>query len=202
MLKSICIQTPQRLLRVAWLSLQPDGSISFGLQDKTFIVSEFKTRHMIWNAHNRVRIRYAAEAEDDSVEPISNPHFTYHPALMFQLTAGPSGRSKKFLFRGIADVVAAVRQDGHMPWLHATTAALTRLPAGSLRANVKSVEVLCVASPSEDCSVTVEVDFVPPQEDSRPTASTWVVGWRSVCLRLRVGLTFPQPPLLSWFHSY
>jgi hypothetical protein len=60
MRKQLCCDTPSRRIRVGWVSFQPDGSISFGLNDRAYISPKFKTQSMIWNAYNRVGPRTLA----------------------------------------------------------------------------------------------------------------------------------------------
>jgi hypothetical protein len=38
---------------IAWLSFQPDGSISCGLRDRTYVSPRFQDRISLWNVYNR-----------------------------------------------------------------------------------------------------------------------------------------------------
>lgn len=203
MLKSLCVATPSRTIRIAWLSLQPDGSISFGLQDKTYIAPAFKAQHFVWNAYNRVKLQYILPSEHDALEPVRNPHFTFHPSVWFQLTSGPQGPQKARLFEAIADVGISVQQNGHLPWLRATTGSLRYLRTGSLRKNHQQSEDLPLLVPSEMCSIAVDIDFIQPGSGSAQVApSIWTFDWHDVSIRLRMSMTLPQIPTLSWFHFH
>ena len=58
---------------VAWISFQPDGSISFGLRDKTYISPQLKQRVPVWNVYNRIGIEYIVPSEPGALEPVQNP---------------------------------------------------------------------------------------------------------------------------------
>jgi hypothetical protein len=47
-----------RTLGVGYVSFQADGSISFGLKDKTYVSPDLGARIGLWNAYNQVTIEY------------------------------------------------------------------------------------------------------------------------------------------------
>ena len=204
MRKQICCDTPSRLVKIGWLSFQPDGSISFGLNDRTFISPRFQVQHSIWNAYNRVGVRYVIPSHPEALHEVQNPHFTFHPAALFQLTGDRSGpKRKNFLFRGIADVGIALQQDGWMPWIRAVSSPLETLPPGGRRDDDIEVNELTISSLTENNSVRIELDFIKPSDalDDPPT-NEWHIPWHGVAIRLRTGISSPQIATLSWFHCY
>jgi hypothetical protein len=182
------------------LSFQPDGAISFGLNDRTYIAPKFKAESMVWNAYNRIGIEYVVAHDHSSLEPVRNPHFTYHPALVFQLK-DEAAPGRDFLFRGIADVGITLEQEGTMPWIRATSGRLADLPVGGKRADGIAVTELTVVADVEDVSVRMAIDFVRPGDVREVTPpGVWDTSWKEVGLRLVVSTCAPQLPTLSWFY--
>jgi hypothetical protein len=85
MLKHLTCQAPNRFIRLAWLSLPPNGDVSFGLNDKTYISPRFKGRNYVWSAFNRVTAEYEVASDPNTLEPVKNPHFTFHQPGYFHL---------------------------------------------------------------------------------------------------------------------
>ena len=162
MRKQLCCQTPSRRVRLGWVSFQPDGSISFGLNDKTYISPKFKARHFVWNAFNRARIHYEVASDPSTLEPVQNPHFTYHPEVWFHLKADGPG-SGEALFEAIADVGLTLKQNLEMPWIRATSAPIADLPTSRHRSGNVPVNDLTIRIPTENLSVCMALDFVTPQ---------------------------------------
>lgn len=192
---------------VAWVSFQPDGSISCGLRDRTYISPRMRARIGISSLYNRVGIEYVVPTDPAALEPVLNPHFTFHPALKFHLKSDKDRASKdEAIFEGIAEVRMVLTQQEEMPWIRATSRPLFELPeAGVPRGDgianddlVYSVPVIVVAA-----SARVELDFI------RPTAvrenrehSPWEFIWGEVGLRIKAAWIAPQISTLSWFHFY
>jgi hypothetical protein len=84
---------------VAWLSLQSDGSISVGLTDRTFVSPTFQARNFVWNLYNRVELEYIVAHTPEALEPVPNPHLTFHPPIYFHLRAN----GQEELWAGIAE---------------------------------------------------------------------------------------------------
>lgn len=197
----ICCDTPLRRIRLAWLSFQPDGSISFGLNDRSFIAPRFKVLYPIWNAYNRIGISYLLESQPETLTLVKNPHFTFHPGMIFQLK--DNGVAEDFLFRGIADVGLTLEQDGEMPWLRAITSQLALLQGGGIRPDNVSTKEICITSTDEKSSAYIAVDLVNPG-NFRLTGYLphLFIPWYDVVIRVTLHLSFPRIATLSWFYSY
>ena len=129
MRKHIACEVNARLVNVAWLSFQPDGSISFGLQDRTYISPKFKAQHFVWSAYNRAKLEYFVPSSPEELEQVTNPHFTFHPPHWFRLRAN----KEEALFEAIADLDLTLRQDHAMPWIRAFSGPLNSLKSGGTR---------------------------------------------------------------------
>jgi hypothetical protein len=161
----------------------------------------------IWNLYNRVGIEYVVPTDPTALEPVLNPHFTFHPAIKFHLKSDTDSVAKdEALFEGIAEVRLVLEQQDEMPWIRATSRPLAELPeAGAARSDgiasddlVYSVPIIVAAA-----SARVEIDFI------RPTAvrenrehSPWEFIWGEVGLRINADYVAPQIATLSWFHFY
>jgi hypothetical protein len=98
--KSIVSECKGRRPSIAWLSFQPDGSISFGLNDRAFYSPRLGASVGVFNAYNRVRLEYVVTKDGAGMKPIKNTHFTYHPSIIqFHLT----GNGDEDVFIGIMD---------------------------------------------------------------------------------------------------
>jgi hypothetical protein len=122
MLKHLTCQTPSRFVRVAWIALPPNGDISFGLSDKTYISPGFRNRQFVWNAYNRVTAQFEVPSNTNSLDSVKNPHFTYHQPHWFHLKSDKDRAHKdEQLFAGICEVPLVLQQQDEMPWIRATT---------------------------------------------------------------------------------
>lgn len=207
MRKQITFLHHGRRVGIAWLSFQPDGSISCGLRDRTYIAPHTRQRIGIWNAYNRIGIKYVVPTDPSTLLPVENPHFTFHPPATFHLKSHDASSSKdEDLFNGIADIDITLQQQTEMPWLRLTSQLLVNLPeAGTPRSDGVNNEELLYTVPAilPAASATVEIDFVR-RGDIRvdSSASPWDFAWHNVGLRIRTGFTEPQIATLSWFHFY
>jgi hypothetical protein len=199
MRKHIVCELYGRRIPIAWISLQPTGFISFGLQDRTYISPRFRAQHYVWSAFNRTKIEYYIRSDPSAFEAVTNPHFTFHPPGFFHLRAN----GDEPLFEGINLVDVSVHQDGSMPWLRAISAPIKQLRSSNRRSNGIQNEDLLVKIPSENSSIQVNLDFI-----SRDTVgkfdhdSRWSFQWHDVALQVTVSFTYPQIATLWWFHSY
>jgi hypothetical protein len=202
MRKQLCCDTPTRRINLGWISFQPDDySISFGLNDRTFIASKFKAQHFVWNAYNRERIRYQVISDTDALEPVRNPHFTYHPDAWFHLKEN-NPDADGALFEAIADLPLTLQQDIEMPWIRAYSGNVAQLSNTGSRKNV-SVDELVLNVPTEDASVFMQLDFVRPNlGPGLDDQSRWYFTWGKIGLRVSVAFTHPRSPTLTWFHSH
>jgi hypothetical protein len=189
-------------VRIAWLSFQPDGSISFGLQDKTFISPSLKIRQGVWNAYNRHRLKFELPSDPSALVQIRNPHFTYHPPGLFHLKANKGSAASDDIFKGIARIAVALDQQLVVPWIRAVTAPLAQLSGGGIRPDSIDTEELVLDVPSEKNSACVAVDFVKPECQGRiENMSCWCVPWHDVAVKITLSFTLPQVPTLTWRHD-
>ncbi len=211
-------ELPKRFVRVAWISLQPNGSISFGLTDKTFISPIFRSRILLWNAYNRVTASYLIESNSSTLEGVKNPHFTYHPPIQFHLKDNKSKKKKdKALFEGLCDVPIALNQQQEIPWIRAITRPVSEMRSAGLRWTNTPTNDLAFRLQNENTSLKIGIDFVQPElvgeyddkldglnSDNKKisTSKTWAFRHHSVGLRIGAEISEPQISTLSWFHSY
>jgi hypothetical protein len=113
MVITLCAECEGKILRIGWVSLQPDGSVSVGLNDRALIVRHFEEKQFLWNVFNRITVEYFVPDDPLASRSVAQPHLTFHPPHWFHLTGGP----KRKLFEGIADIELAVRQQGTVPWV-------------------------------------------------------------------------------------
>jgi hypothetical protein len=191
---------------IAWISFQPDGSISFGLRDKTYISPRLKARHFVWNAYNRVGIEYVVPSDPSALEPVQNPHFTFHPAVRFHLKSDRDRISKdEAIFEAIADVGLVLQQQSEMPWIRAVSSPLDQLRSGFARQDDIETDDLVFDLPivMTQASASIEIEFIR-KEDVRATqqGSRWTFEWHDISLRIIAGFVPPQIATFSWFHFY
>lgn len=196
-----------RISNLGWVSFQPDGSISFGLSDRTYVSPRLCIRHFVWSAFNRITSQYIIPNDPSTLLPVRNPHFTYHPAAMFHLKANIDKKAEdEAIFEGIADLGLVLHQQGEMPWIRATSAPLsTRKPPGKMReGNIQTDDLLLkVPAVVANASVNMALDFVRPDAilTECPKPNIWQFTWHKVGLRIQVTPTTSQVATLSWFHS-
>ena len=204
--KFICAQTGDQLIRIGWLSLQPDEahSISFGLSDKTYISPRFRGRHMIWNLYNRITLKYEVESDPQALEPVRNPHFTFHPMMMFHLKSNADRAGKdESIFEGLMPIVMYLQQQRCVPWIRATSSPLNQMRVTGARLDSVPVENLVLKVPSPELSVQVALDFVRIEDvGTNDHASRWSYAWGDVALQLTAAFTYPRIATLAWSHSY
>ena len=137
----------------AWVSLLDDGSVSVGLLDSAFriptLASEVEVDGVVHKQTVDLRSAHGDEA-------ISNPHFTFHPSAYYHLRA--NGEAE--LFSGILMVDLVVQSEGMLPWIRAISNPVANLKRFQGSPPGRQVEVVRLQLPSEDHSVSVEVDFV------------------------------------------
>ena len=206
MRRHVTVSHAGRTVSVGWISFQPDGSISFGLKDRTYVSPRLHERQFIWNAYNRITIEYVVPSDPDALLQVKNPHFTFHPDVMFHLKSNADRKAKdEAIFEGIADVGIVLQQQGEMPWIRATSAPLSTLkPSTEARSDGIETSDLETTAPAimSDCSTRMEIDFIRPKAVvDRRNNSSWEFVWEKVGLRIRVGHIAPQIATLAWFHS-
>lgn len=207
MRKLIIFEHQGRRLGVVWLSFQPNGSISCGLRDRTFVSPRFKDRIGLWNAYNRITIKYDAPTDPRALVPVTNPHFTFHPPATFHLKGQLDLSSKnEDLFDGIADVQTVLHLERRMPWLRLVSKPLDEMnDSGPARRDGIETSDLAVSVPVLvwRASAVIDVDFIHLDDVLVNNATNqWDFRWHSVGLRVRASYASPQTSVLSWFHSY
>lgn len=184
---------------IGWVSLQPDGSVSVGLSDRAFISPRFHARQFVWNAYNRVVLQYLVPHSPEELQPVANPHLTFHPPVYFHLRANNDSE----LFAGIADVEIILQQDGHLPWLRFVSKPVGQLPVAGQPRDLARAHNVRVPIPSPDVSIGLAVDFVRPGFD-KPTgcvAEQFIDCGRNR-LHVHCEVMPAQEPTLAWYHQY
>lgn len=202
---SLLCKTPSRTIKIGWISFQPDGAISFGLTDKTYVSPKFKISSGLFNLYNQISIAYVQPSDPTALECVKNPHFTFHPAMLFHLTdrTGRSQTEITELFRAVNDVQLTVEQYGEMPWIRSVSTKLENLSESQSRSdNILDIPWIANA-PSEDLSAMIELDFVRPTDvPGTPLIGEWFQIWKTTTIRCRIKFTYPQVPTLGWFHVH
>lgn len=205
MRKNINVGYGDYVVAVAWISFQSDGSISFGLRDRAFVLESARIRNNLWNAYNRVTIEYVAPKTNQPLLPVENPHFTYHPPARFHLKSNAQRVSlDEEIFSGIADVGIILQQQPEMPWIRATSSPLVELKPSSARVDGIETEELTVLIPAIFLppSAALEIDFIRAADvRSDLQGPVWEFVWHEVGVRLSVKSVPSQIATLSWFHS-
>ena len=192
---------------IVWLSFQPDGSISCGLRDRTYVSPRFRDRISIWNVYNRVGIERLVANDPNGLQPVHGAHITFHPPLQFHFK-GRHDRSRhdEDLFQGIAEVRIMLAQQAEVPWLRVTSKDLSQLPqAGTSRPDrIDSEELIyTVPAPIVAASALIEIDFIRESDVFQDQhGPPWEFRWHEVGLRVRPRVIPPQIATLSWFHFY
>lgn len=202
MLKHITCKTPKRFVRIAWVSLQPNGDISVGLSDRAYVAPRFQSRLFVWNAYNRQTIEFAVPSDPTGLDRVRNPHFTYHPPSWFHLKADRISKGEA-LFEAIGDMGIVLAQQTEAPWIRAISSPLRDLRSAGLKWQRVPTGDLPVNVTSEDISIQTAVDFIRPSAVGLDDdLTTWTFVWGSVGIRVRVSLTVPRVATLGWFHSH
>ncbi len=200
--RHFCCRTVQCCKKVGWLSLQDDGSVSFGLSDKTFVSPRQKFVSGIWNAYNRIGIDFLVESK--LLDGVRNPHFTFHPPLKFHLKDQYSEKgAATTIFSGIADVGIVLGQQNQLPWIRAISNPIPKMSEHKLRSGNLGVELFSIDSEGESASVKIEIDIL----DSNATLKNgerdcWLVKWGQFSYRCKMSLCAPQISTLAWYYEY
>jgi hypothetical protein len=183
---------------VGWVSLQPDGAVSVGLSDRTFVAPSFRARDFLWNAYNRVTLEYRVAHDPVGLEPVLNPHLTFHPPIYFHLREN----GKDELWAGIADVAIMLEQDGRVPWVRFVSKPFTELNPASPPRDASRTTIQKVSVPSTDCSIGLGIDFAPRPGEAPPEWVTrnLVGATAGVGIDIHTCILPPQIPTLAWLH--
>jgi hypothetical protein len=184
---------------IGWISLQPDGAVSVGLADRTFITPRFHARQFVWNAYNRVSLQYLVPHSPEELRAVVNPHLTFHPPIYFHLRAN----GDEELFAGIAEVEIILAQDGFVPWVRFTSRLVAEIPVTAPPRDPARTTMLSVPVQSADVSVGLAVDFVRPGVDeSGGAAVEQYIDCGQNRLHVRCDILAAQAPTLAWYHQY
>ena len=183
---------------ICWISLQQKGSISVGLNDRAFISPSFRNRKFLWNLYNRVTLKYMVPHTPDALEPVPNPHLTFHPPMYFHLLSN----GKEELFAGIAEPRLMLDESETVPWLRFVSKPISDLPATGVPRSPEKTTIETFVAPVSDCSIGLGIDFVRPDHGENHDC-LW--GKHFVCGEHRIyafaELLPPQLPTLIWYHQ-
>lgn len=198
----LCAKSKNRRVKAAWLSLQPDGSISFGLTDKTFVAPKFMGRFGVFNLYNQVEAAFLIRGDSVGLRKITEPHFTFHPPTLFHLTGKDRNHSIE-VFRGINDVELTVSQHGHLRWLRAISPPMSQMKTYGARNDNLRTTVLTADVESEELTIGVSLDFVKPGVvDGQVADTVRFIDHGAIRIRCEISVHPLQIPTLAWFHSH
>ncbi len=184
---------------IGWISLLPDGSISVGLRDRTFIAAPIDARLDLWNADNRVTVEFLVPDAPDQLVMVRNPHLTFHPPIAFHLVANDSQE----LFAGIADLQIMLDEIPEVPWIRFVSRPAEEIKPSAGPRKPGRTQFISLPLTSTRCSVGVAVDFVQPGSrgpSGRP------IDYFADCGANRIRVSCeplaPQSPTLAWYHQH
>ena len=183
---------------VGWISLQPDGAISVGLNDRAFVSPTFRVRNFVWNFYNRVTLEYLVSHSPDALESVPNPHLTFHPPIYFHLRAN----GKDELFAGIAEPRLMLQATETVPWLRFVSKPIIVLCAASAPRSPDKTTIEEVIVPDTNCSAALGIDFVRPnhvENRKLPWSNHFTCGEHRI--HAFIELLAPQIPTLVWYHQ-
>ena len=198
------IRTAERSVHTATINFAPDHSISFALNDRTFVspLADFG-RNFVFNFYNQVKSEFLIAHDAQALRSVPNPHFTFHPAVRFHLVGRSRGRYET-LFDGIMDVELMLEAGrGPIPWIRAISRPVSEVKTARLRSGAGDSTEHLLPIDSEAFSVGVAVDFVPAKMIGEDDASTISFPmWKGHRLRVSIELLMPQVPTLAWYHFH
>jgi hypothetical protein len=183
---------------VGWVSFQPDGSVSVGLSDKTFVTPQFSKQNFVWNANNQQTLEFLVPNNSDSLQLVRNPHLTSHPPNYFHLREN----GKDELWAGIADIAIMLEQDRRIPWVRFVSKQFSELKLASTPRGLAKTTIRKVELENPDASVCLAVDFLHQKGDEPPE---WVSknlqgATGGVKVDINAFATKPQISTLAWLH--
>jgi len=185
--------------RIGWISLQPDGSVSVGLNDRAFVSPDFNAKNFVWSAFNREKLQYLVPTLRDGLKGIRNPHLTFHPPHWFHLRE----TSGKRLFEGIGDLGLMLKQDGIVPWIRFVSKQVSKLNVSAMPRHPQRTSTITTRPDTEDCSIGLGVDFIrtdiAPQTDN--LLSSNFIDYGEFRLHISTIMLPTQIATLSWYHQ-
>ena len=143
-------------------------------------------------------MEYVVVHDPSTLEPVLNPHLTFHPPLYFHVRE--NGEDE--LWAGIADVAIMLEQDGRVPWVRFVSKPFTELNAVGPPRDPARTTIQRVALSSGDCSIGLGIDFArlegvaPPEWVTR----SLVGATAGVDIDIRTCILEPQVSTLAWLH--
>lgn len=185
--------------RIGWIGIQPDGSVSVGLNDRTFVSPDFKAQNFVWSAYNRQTIQYLVPTTRDGLRGIRNPHLTFHPPHWFHLRE----TNGKRLFEGIGDLDLMLRQDGTVPWVRFVSKQVSTLAPAANPRKPERTRFITVRPGTEECSIGLAVDFVRADVAVKPDGllSSELFACSAYTLHVSTISLPTQIATLSWYHQ-
>lgn len=197
--------TSGKARRVGWVSLQPKGSLSVGLGDKTFLSPDFNVQNFVWSAFNRVTVQYHVQPDAKNLKLIRNPHLSFHPPHLFHL----KGSKQKELWEGIGDLGLMLKQDGRVPWIRFISKRVSELQTAGLpekHDRSKKIEIgsFEINPRSDQSSIGLALDFLPlgANVDEREFIASAVYPCEGYSLHIHAAEMPAQIATLAWFHQY
>lgn len=205
---AICAEHSGRQLRVAWVSLQPDGSISVGLNDRALVVRDFQHQAFVWSAYNRETLVFVVPDDPAAMRTVSQPHISFHPAKTIKgvehgewvHVTDAKGRR---LFEAIAPMGLALSQQSEVPWVRFVSKPISGLAeAKGLRAQGLN-RVIAVPVATADVSIGLALDFVAPGTANGFPGAVLSEFIDHSEYRIRIAVSFlpGQKATLGWIHQ-
>lgn len=192
------IKVNEVLRSICWISFQPDGSVSVGFKNRSFVSPNFTVKNHIFNYYNRVTNNYIIANSPDALMPVKNPHMTFHPPIFFHLRAN----SQPELFTGYAEPLLILNQDQIVPWLRFVTDPISDLQLSTTPRDHSKTSVITVGESSENYSLGFGVDFVRPEINiSNDFFFSTYENWHNYRYHIFCELLPKQLSTLSWYHQ-
>jgi hypothetical protein len=157
----------------------------------------------VQNIDNRVTVQYLVSHSPEELRPVTNPHFTFHPPMLFHLKAD---HDPGMPFEGVADVALMLDDDTRVPWIRFVSKPVCELVPTKAR---PGAAVISVPVESADVSVGLAVDFVRTGESASSGGLVdrfldWGPFLNLGPYRLHVfcEALAAQQPTLAWYHQY
>ena len=183
---------------IGWISFQPDGAISVGLADRTFISPKFRVRNLVWNMYNRISLEYLIAHSPEALESIRNPHLTFHPPIYFHLRAN----GQEELFAGIAEPRLMLLQDECVPWIRLVSRPVQEISKTNQPRDPENSSIIKILVPTKECSIGLGVDFVRSTHTESPELLfSRCIDWKEYRVHVFCEILPSQISTLSWYHQ-
>lgn len=168
----LCIDSTTGLKKLLWLSFQRKGHISLGFFDKNFTVPAISDgTESILDLVTKL-----------GLSNVRNPHFTLH------FSECPSHfHLKSETGTVLCEALVWARPspgEEVAPWLRFVSNPISELEIYQGPPHGRKADIIRLASPNEDCSVAIHVDFAEPPVNPSNSAEAGYFSWRDVPLRV------------------